>query len=888
MKKNAYIPFNSAESASLKDPKTILAKNVYIRLVEFINLAVEKIKTETPSNFNDSRSHKAISIDGARGTGKTSVLVNLKSYIRENNHNLLNDIHILEPIDPTLLEDGESLFLHIIVAAILHDDEIKKAQSNCFDKSRYFSQCLEELASGLESIDLQKELHGMDKIRSLYGNKHLAKCVEKFFCASLTLLDKKLFILPIDDVDTSLNNAFENLEILRRYLTTPYILPIVSGDRQLYDEVCWRDFHGRLISDSTYEKNKAAILAKDLALEYQRKILPLPRRLNMPEVDSYWKNNEVKLGSEDGIPLSNFIAWLNIFVAGPVNGSENSSVELPIPSIRALTQLVNHCGQIIPELPKEIKKATTPLEVKQHWQMPNIHKSVLDEFHSNYQLIKKDKNNIYRNFRSDYENSILESEFSDEIYFPQRIKISQEWTDRLSDYFFFEPDGGVIYLILKAKKNWHEWKKSSIRNDSLLSTPLFQPLYHNNREFNLFEKNENLSEWKFKFENRLPNNWLERIEKQHTILPYPIAEIGINTALNWAYWEEISKKSIKDDVKEKSILLLSLLTERNFYTNAKQSLLLNIGRIFEIIITSLVAPLKINDLQRIKQKPPFFSTSALAPTKTVDIPTNNKDDNLDESNIMPEDLLFNIDLCMQSLCDEINKWYYKYNVNQLDISPWMVYKVFNKVFNQVANYNIEPNGMKDINVAFNLIGKVFYATWSAFGSFEKGEIFGLPEIIATTNINSVNNFEHNEHYLINIRPFCPTQRQLLNNDTDTLNRKTYGKETKSITYVLVEHPLRIWIEEILSITLKDKVIATKPHQMSKVKKEVIELLKLDKKNITRMTKNNIIEGMIKNNWTKEIYLKNLKILQEKYNKSNIIVPRFAAAGKELFFKEDEK
>ena len=105
------------------------------------------------------------------------------------------------------------------------------------------------------------------------------------------LLDVKLLVLPIDDVDTSLNLAFENLEIIRRYLTTPYVLPIVSGDRSLFHEVTWRDFHGRLTKDSTHLAESAYKTAIELSEEYQRKVLPFPRRVSMPEVKSYWQWN---------------------------------------------------------------------------------------------------------------------------------------------------------------------------------------------------------------------------------------------------------------------------------------------------------------------------------------------------------------------------------------------------------------------------------------------------------------------------------------------------------------------------------------------------------------------------------------------------------------------
>ncbi|VEC02138.1 Uncharacterised protein [Klebsiella pneumoniae] len=64
------------------------------------------------------------------------MLVNLKEYLQQDHKDLLHDIHILKPVDPTLLEDNESLFLHIIVAALLSDKAIKLAQSQSPAKSQ--------------------------------------------------------------------------------------------------------------------------------------------------------------------------------------------------------------------------------------------------------------------------------------------------------------------------------------------------------------------------------------------------------------------------------------------------------------------------------------------------------------------------------------------------------------------------------------------------------------------------------------------------------------------------------------------------------------------------------------------------------------------------------
>lgn len=826
--KNKYIPLYASETAVLHDTNTILPRDeIYKPLAELIRHARDRAieATSSSKSLDAIREHNAISIDGSRGTGKTAVLVNLKRYLELEHKDLLADVHILKPIDPTLLEDGESLFLHIIVAAVLHDDNIKQAQHKNPDKARKLNKALDQLAHSLEAVDTQKERHGMDKVRAMYGNKQLADSVHEFFLAAAKLLEKRMLILPIDDVDTSLNLAFENLEIIRRYLTTPYVLPIVSGDRKLYDELTWRDFHGRLIKDSTYYRQSAYLTAVDLAKEYQRKVLPFPRRQMMPEVSTYWqwsydRNNSdgkgVMLGSTDnGMPLANFISWLEIYLTGPVNGQENSRLPLPIPSIRALTQLVNHCSDFIPALPDAIRKANSELEVRRVWQMPTVPLSVITEFQNKHQELGKQKKREYSDAYKVFADKLLSEsavDYSCDTLSAKKLT-KQALSEKLAKYFCFEPKAGAIYLVLLAKQHWQHWTESSKESHqgSIFDTPLFQPLTHDEGEFSEFKKSDDLSAWSDALVTRLPSSWLTGIKSRHTILPYPLAEVGFTASKSWDYQQIISLTELDglndENRKDKAIFLISLLVQHNFYSNAKQTMLLNIGRVFELIISSIIAPVSPSTIQAIMVEASFFSTRALAPTKTIfyksdyektaieNIPTE-----LSESEFDP----------IIELHEQIEKWRQENKLEQIDLSPWLVYKVFNKVYSQVASSELAFNGTPIS--ALNIVAFTFYATWSAFGSFEKGELFGLPNVVSTNNINpeKIKNFEKNDHFSTNVGPFAPSPQQIANKQSESYRiRSLFGKETRTISYCLADHPLKNWIDELIALDWPKVIISSK-------------------------------------------------------------------------------
>lgn len=797
-----HIPLNAPETANLDDG-TLLPLRVYEDLAGFITKALHTVNSKGDSTkLNEVRSHNAVSIDGERGTGKTSVLVNLRKYLISTHEHILKDAHILEPVDPTLLEDNESLFLHIIVAAVLSDEDVIKSQRTNPEKYKQLNQALEKLAHALECIEVQKEERGMDKLRALFGNKHLADRVQEFFKAVLQLLGKKILVLPIDDVDTSLNRAFENLEIVRRYLTTPHVLPIVSGDRELYREVTWRDFHGRLTEDSNYKPEQAYAIAIGLANEYQRKVLPLPRRLVMPPVSNYLHDRNIILGLPRIISLPNFHAWLNIFLAGPVNGREGSDLTLPIPSLRALTQLVNSCSELIQDLPPTVRSAENPLQVTRAWQMPAVLPDVIKVFHAEHQRLNKEKKRefgpAYRLFAE------LPDEQADLVVSALDQTTITRWERTLSDYFQYEPQAGAVYLVLQAYQHWQHLAKSNeeVRTGGVFDTPLFQPLQHEAAKLDQFVKENDFSEWQEYLKDKLPDSWLSRLDAQKTLLPYPVAEVGVNSAKDWKYWEVISGARATVEVQGKASFLLSLLTQHNYYTNAKRSMMLNIGRIFELLITSLVGPVSLQTLQGIVQDAPFHSTSALAPTKILSLGLEEEDELLESEQ---DEMLEGLNPQLELLQKEIEVWREHHQLDQVRFSPWLIYKVFNKVYSQVAEFKNIPKGMKDVGTALDKVGMVFYATWSAFGSFEKGRLFGLPDVVATVNLNSPHNFEQNDHFKVNILPFAPTKGQRGQDSPDSLGKRQFGACTRTASYFLADHPIRGWMDDVLAVTWPKEV-----------------------------------------------------------------------------------
>lgn len=717
-------PIDQAEQAAQLDPKRLLPVDVFRLIAEFVNRAREARLEAKGEDYNSVRRHDAIMINGARGTGKSSVLVNLKGYLA-NRKGEFERVHVLSPVDPTLLETDDDMFLNVIVAAIVSDPAVQEAQRRYPEKRKAFYDQLQRLGSALESLQVKDREVGIEKLRSFMGTARLALEAHDFFAAVLTLLDKDLLVFTIDDVDTSLEHAFANLEVIRRYLTSPCVLPIVSGDLGLYREVTWRNFHGRLTEHSRIDNRAAYQRAVELAGDYHRKVLPLQYRLEMPDVGTYLANANIRLTWERGgsLSLPFFHQWLQATLQGPVNGLEDSELTPPIPTVRALAQLANRL---------QLRIQALAGICSQHGDSETRVTRLLW-------------------------NSDARKDFQAEAI---------NWALPLRHHFIHEPKGARAFLVLHAITDWAVARgplPDATVLPGIFDTPLFQPLaMPTNHAF--AEPSADMTEWKLALSGRVPQSWLDRLPTR-SHLPYPIPEIG------WALAN--SYKPHDRQSTPRQILIEDLSVDTIYYASSHRAPLVRIGRIFEIVILGLARDVTSGDLERIRSRPPFYSISAVAPTKTLMV-SDEAGDEVDRRNAAMSPDAYERELA--KLAEDINAWRHKHELSGFNLSPWLVYKVFNKVMNQAHLFNRPvPVGAsasqpqrKEVLSRAKL---VFLNLWSAFGSFEKGPVFKLKVEVADVNIKTDRGFVGSPAYNRNILPFLQE------------------KSTCAVTAWLADHPI---------------------------------------------------------------------------------------------------
>lgn len=241
--------------------------------------AIKKIKTLVENRLlkiekcNNDRKHDTITILGERGSGKTSLLLNLKTVLQDND----GDIEFLKIIDPTLFETKQNILISIIS---LIADKVK-------NKDKDWNESLVKLADGLKLLDgvgsdiIKSDLFddgalilekGLDHAHS---GLNLEKNLNSYISKSLSLIDRKMFVLVFDDIDTNIDKGWMVLETIRKYLTSYKLQVFVSGDWKLYSSLVrmkqWENFDRKIFPESEWQNKKG--LVDQLEEQYLIKVL---------------------------------------------------------------------------------------------------------------------------------------------------------------------------------------------------------------------------------------------------------------------------------------------------------------------------------------------------------------------------------------------------------------------------------------------------------------------------------------------------------------------------------------------------------------------------------------------------------------------------------------
>lgn len=279
----------------------IYARNQLVSSLSSILKDAEKYKLTRLEGDSDETwlSHNAILVTSPRGSGKTVFLRNSKYMWNSSQQGKEESgkLFFLNVIDPTMLMDNDS-FANVIIAQIYQavSEHFNKKVNVCSKDRDKFHHSLKRLSDSMGKSSEFDGSIGIDKILKYSSGIQVENKFHNFVESAIKVLGCSAIVVLIDDVDMALENAFEVVDEVRRYLGCPYIIPIVSGDLKLYEHMTQVRFDERAYSNYCRDVNlrKDGIqLSSDLTTAYLTKVFPSHTRITLFSIENLLSQMEI-------------------------------------------------------------------------------------------------------------------------------------------------------------------------------------------------------------------------------------------------------------------------------------------------------------------------------------------------------------------------------------------------------------------------------------------------------------------------------------------------------------------------------------------------------------------------------------------------------------------
>lgn len=284
---------------------------------------------------------------GKRGQGKTSAMLSLACYLKNENGQDKKlegkKFYLLEAIDPSYLNGDESI-VRVMLSRLYNkfsemvknkcNDREKKKDSFLFEKSeviRLFEKCFQSIDYstqksindiGMDNLELLAQLGNSSKLRENLGKlidaffkfkdmyvedddgckKHDSEGYKKYTsdCYKKCNYGAEYLVIQIDDADLALNGVFKMCEDIGNYFSLPNVIVLMAADIDQLNLAIEQEYvkkHNELIRNSDELRKDYFLECKKMASRYMEKMFPVGHRIDLPLIDEKvkWNGNDVKV-----------------------------------------------------------------------------------------------------------------------------------------------------------------------------------------------------------------------------------------------------------------------------------------------------------------------------------------------------------------------------------------------------------------------------------------------------------------------------------------------------------------------------------------------------------------------------------------------------------------
>lgn len=279
------------------------------KTISIIRNQLERIDVQDDQSVFLTHLYRTIGIFGDRGSGKTSFMISLLNQCKDE---LKNDVEVLRMIDPTLVEHKKPIVLCVISMIQQKVETVLRAQecstTDTYELKRAWDKVMTQIAKGIFAVDnvgdkydnalWQDETYvmhtGLSKVND--ANEFEVN-LRKMTRMALKILGKKAFILAFDDIDVDVEQGWNVLETLRRYLSDTRIISIVSGNIKLYGSLVRYELCKNLKMPDGAPRE---LMANELESQYMLKLLNPSNRINLLSLGQLLQNSEITINVKIG------------------------------------------------------------------------------------------------------------------------------------------------------------------------------------------------------------------------------------------------------------------------------------------------------------------------------------------------------------------------------------------------------------------------------------------------------------------------------------------------------------------------------------------------------------------------------------------------------------
>lgn len=249
------IDLNKIQSNAKLSEHDLIQRHIYQALADRVGQRLEWVKVFEKDNETSLPAGMGwVSfIDGTRGAGKSTFLHTAINLLGEKYPNLA----VMNWIDPSRIEGSEILLLTIL-QALNEKVQCKLPLPAISEHLRHeherWRKAFKSVAGGLAMF--QKDHHPLAELdEDLFldlgleqagHSANLRKNLNALFEIACEILKAQALLFVFDDADTSSKHAINLIETIRKYLDTPRVMILITGDLELYSLLVRQNFRHEL------------------------------------------------------------------------------------------------------------------------------------------------------------------------------------------------------------------------------------------------------------------------------------------------------------------------------------------------------------------------------------------------------------------------------------------------------------------------------------------------------------------------------------------------------------------------------------------------------------------------------------------------------------------